>query len=305
MKLTYNLIDKNLKIYNEAREKFPIILDYENKTISRATMTKVGLINFADFHDFKMRLIDKGFEPIIKITYRKLKPLIIENTITERFKTYIKNRPQKQFIGIFNNYKKFNRLLEGRIISRNRRGDNRSHERIEGLTYSIIPILNYLISNDIEVSSSIFTNTSHLINNDIRWYIKTELEYDNIKIKEIELTKDLINNFIDIIEVSKIDFRKLNIDYITDTLVTRFKNLMKIKVGTNIKCQSIKNYTGFHKLSSLTEGKFYTVENSYIQQGHLTVMIRNDVDRLEWYDYILFEDMAIKREQLLEQLLSK
>ena len=293
MIITHDLIEKNIKTYNEAREIFPIILDYEKQNINKSTINKVGLEEFADFYDFKVRLKTNGFEAIDKITYRKLKPLIIENTTTERFKTYIKNRPQKQFIEICNNYKKFDRLLQGRIISRSRRRDNRSHERIEGLTHSIVPILNYLISNEIEVAS-VFESSQ--INNDTRWYLRTELKYDNVPVKEIELTKDIINNFIDVIDESKIDFRKLNIDYITDTLVTRFKSLMDIPKGTNIK--------SLHTNLRLTEGKLYGVENSYIQQGHLKVMVRNDDDRLEWYKYSSFEDMAIKRNELLNQLLS-
>ena len=57
-------------------------------------------------------------------------------------------------------------------------------------------------------------------------------------------------------------------------------------------------------VTGIAEGKLYGVENSYIQQGHLKVMVRNDDDRLEWYKYSSFEDMAIKRNELLNQLLS-
>lgn len=293
MKITYDLIEKNLKIYNEAREIFPIILDYENLTISRGTMFKLGLGDFADFRDFQLRLMEREFNPIGKVSYRQLKPLIIENTTTDRFKTYIKNRTQKQFIEICNDYKKFDRLLQGRVISRSRRRTNRSHERIEGITYSIVPLLNYIISNDIEVSD-VFR--AGIINHDTKWYIDAELKYDHIPIKEIELTKGIINNFVDVIEESKIDFRKLNLEYITDTLITRLKSLMDIPKDTNIKSLVTAN--------KLTKDKFYSVNNSYIQQGHLKVMVRNDDDRLEWYNYSLFEDMAIRRDELLNKLLS-
>ena len=296
--LTYENIEHNIQTYLEARELFPIIIDYENGLVNRTTLGRFGLSNFGDFYNFKKRQEQLGFSLVDEISYRKLKPLIVNQTVTGRFKSYIKNRTQKQFIEILSDYNKFDRLLNGRILYKGKRVTRRDSKKLEGLKYCIIPILNYIISNKVEVDKWILTNST--ITSDTRWYHQKLLEIKNVPKKEMELTKDMINTFIDVIDESEVDYRKLNIDYITDTLISKLKNLMEIPNGTSIK--SKVNLIGRYSTQALTKDKSYIVQGCHITQGKLRVMIKNDSDSLEYYDYSNFEDMALKREQLLNQL---
>lgn len=297
--MNYDNIKHNLKTYLKARELFPVIVDYENGLVNRTTLGRFGLSHFADFYNFKKRQEDCGFELIGEITYRKLKQLIVQNTISDRFKTYIKNRTQKQFIEILSDNDKFDRLLNGRIIYKGKRTTRRDTKRVEGLKYCVVPVMNFIISNGLEVDKWIMTNS--IISGDVRWYQQNLLEIKDVPKKEIELTKDMINTFIDVIDESEVDYRKLNIDYITDTLSSKLKGLMEIPNGTSIK--SKVDLIGRWSAQVLTKDKSYIVQGCHISGGKLRVMIKDDSDRLEYYDYNNFEDMALKREQLLNQLL--
>ena len=299
--MTYENIEHNIQTYLKARELFPVIIDYENGLVNRTTLGRFGLSSFADFYTFKKRKEEAGFSLTEEINYRSLKSIILKHTITERFKTYIKNRTQKEFIKILSDSDKFDRLLNGRILYKGRRTTRRDRQKVEGLQYCIVPIMNYIISNQIEVDNWSLTNQS--ITSDTRWYLSKVLEIKDVPKKVIELTKDMINTFIDVIDESEVDYRKLNIDYITDTLSTKLKNLMEIPNGTSIK--SKVNLTGRWSTQSLTKDKSYIVQGCHISAGKLRVMVKDDTDRLEYFDYSNFEDMALKREQLLNQLLGE
>ena len=298
--MKYENIEHNIKTYLEARELFPIIIDHENGLVNKHTLSRFGLSNFADFYQFKKKQEEKGFSLIDEISYRKLKPLIVKNTTTDRFKTYIKNRSQKEFIKILKDGDKFDRLLNGRVIYKGRRNTRRDHKKVEGLQYCIVPVINYILSNGLfnEIDKWITTNST--ITSDVRWYQEKILKFDDVPKKEMEITKDMIDNLINVLEESEIDYRKLNLEYITDTLSSKLKDLMEIPNGTTIKAKA--DLVGRWSTQALTKDKSYIVEGCHITHGKLRVMIKDDSDRFEYYDYRNFEDMALKREQLLNQL---
>lgn len=298
--MNYENIDHNIKTYLEARELFPIIIDHENGLVTRNTLSRFGLSHFADFYQFKKKQEERGFSLIDEISYRKLKPLIVNNTTTDRFKNYIKNRSQKQFIGILKDDVKFDRLLNGRIVYKGRRNTRRDFKRVEGLQYCIVPIINYILSNGLFSDINKWITTNSTITSDIRWYQEKILQFDDVPKKEMEITKDMIDNLINVLEETEVDYRKLNLDYITDTLSSKLKDLMEIPKGTTIK--SKVDLLGRWSTQSLTKDKSYIVEGCHITNGKLRVMIKDDCDRFEYYDYRNFEDMALKREQLLNQL---
>jgi hypothetical protein len=71
MKFTYEFIKENLRIYNEAKSKLPIISQYEKQEVSYNAMRTLKLEQFADFYNFiktetaKWRnvIIETGVEP--------------------------------------------------------------------------------------------------------------------------------------------------------------------------------------------------------------------------------------------------
>ena len=312
MKLNYELIKKNLATYAEAKELFPIISEYERGEVGSNVMRNIGLQYFAEFWDF-MKYNDK-FNPIIEgMTWRKLKTLIAESTQNVRLKKFFMNRTQRQFNEILMDGPQFDRLLNGRWVSKpalTRRGrmsyGRRGGESISGLKSCIVPLLNYIIQNNVEVYQDSkeyfyekFISQSQLINT-TRWYTVQELNFDSVPKREIDITRKLLGSFVEIMEETKIDFRKLNSEYIISSISNKIKNSMNVPNGTMLKC--LKDVPYGNKIS-LVANKSYEVRSSSLNSnGYLQVYMIDELNRSSWFPYSHFEDMAFHRDDLLSSL---
>jgi len=307
MKITYDIISKNIETYKEAKDIFPAITQFEENEIDYSALNSLGLGKFADFSMFLKRTKAQGFEPISGTkSFRVLKPIIVDKTTTERFKTFIKNRTQKKFEAIFTDNDLFDRLLNGPWKSRPQMRRNgrmgygtRKNERVEGFKDAIVPIINYIILNEIEVSNSIKDQDS--ISNQTKWYINEVLSFDKVPQKEIELTNKLLQTFSEVVEKERVDFRNLNINYVLSAISTKIKNAMKITNGTVLKCvKDLKTATGENLL---VKGQIYEVQGTYERNGFLTVYVINNQSKSNYYEYSYFEDVSMKRDDLLSMLL--
>jgi hypothetical protein len=307
MKITYDIIHKNLTTYSTAKEIFPAIEQFEKNEIDYSAMHSLGLAKFADFSMFLKFCHLHEFEPISSTkSFRTLKPIIVELTTTERFKTFIKNRTQKKFDSIFNDSDLFDRLLNGPWKSRPQMRRNgrmgygtRKNERVEGFKTAIVPIINYIILNELEVNKSLIEQDS--ISNQTKWYVGEVLSFDKVPQKEIELTNKLLQTFSEVVEKERVDFRKLNINYVMSAISTKIKNAMKIPNGTMLKC--IKELLATNQDKLLEEGKLYEVFGTYERNGFLTVYVKNEQGGSSYYEYSYFEDVSMKRDDLLSMLL--
>ncbi len=308
MKLTYDTINKNLTTYSTAKSIFPAIEQFEKNEIDHSAMHSLGLGKFAEFSMFIKYLKLHGFDPISNTkSFRALKPIIIDKTTTERFKTFIKNRTQKKFDAIFNDSDLFDRLLNGPWKSRPQMRRNgrmgygtRKNERVEGFRDAIVPIINYIILNELEINKSIIVQES--ISNQIRWYVDEVLSFDKVPQKEIELTNKLLQTFTEVVEKERVDFRKLNINYVMSAISTKIKSAMKIPKGTQLKC--VKELLAPNQVDKLLEkGKLYEVLGTYERNGFLTVYVNNENNMNNYYEYSYFEDVSMKRDDLLSMLL--
>lgn len=314
MKFSYDKIKENLRIYNEAKERLPIISDFETGKVSINIMRNVGLDKFADFYQFQKNIQDKNFTFIQALNYQEIKEIIINQTSSERFKTLIKNKSLKSFKKLIEeDSQTFDRLLNGRWLTKpgySNRGrrlyGRRSNECVEGFDKAFIPLLNWIISNDIDVCENkkvdIFKSfiEQDKYTSRIKWYTGIHLSLDNVPLKEIEITHNLLKSLIDFVEGSKIDFRKLNSDFIIESFQNKVKNLMIPENGTFIRSKfDFKSSAGSDRLTS---GKDYIIESSNIQSGFLRVLIIDDSGYRNWYDYREFEDKSIERDLLLNQL---
>jgi len=313
MKINYDSIKLNLATYKEAKSILPVIGEYEREEISSSVMRNLGLGKFAEFCDFLKQSEKSGFNPITEdITWRKLKLLISTNTKVDRLKKFVMNRTQKQFTELLNNNEDFDRLLNGRWIRKpgyTPRGrktyGRRSEVRIEGLDHCAVPLINYIILNDIEVFETDPNISSFILQDRLisvaKWYTFEKLDFDKVPKREIEVTKKLLDNFINIMSESHIDPRKLNLDYIISTISDKIKKSMIVPTGTIIKC--LRDVNNDYLKQVLTKDVSYSVRGSYIQSGYLKVSVTNDLGGSDYYDYANFEDMAIHREDLLRSLL--
>ena len=312
MKINYDLIKLNLATYQEAKSILPVISEYERDEIPSSVMRNLGLGKFASFCDFLKQSERSGFNPVEDTTWRKLKLQISTHTKAERLKKFVMNRTQKQFIELLNNAEDFDRLLNGRWVRKpgyTRRGrktyGRRSDVKVDGLEYCAIPMINYIILNDIEVfdgKPDILSFVSQdRLTSVTKWYTYERLEFDKVPKREIEITRKLIDNFINIMSESHIDPRKLNLDYIISTISDKIRKSMVVPNGTIIKC--LRDVNNDYRKQVLTKDVSYSVRGSYIQGGYLKVNVTNDLGGSDYYDYANFEDMAIHREDLLRSLL--
>jgi len=318
MKFNYEIIKKNLEIYNEAKSVLPIISEYERGEVNQYAIRNIGLKDFSEFADFLKMLSNNGFNPVMYCNWRQLKPLLIEHTKNSRLKKLIGNKTQNQFKSILKDGETFDRFLNGRWITKpgySNRGrrtyGRRGGECVESFSACIVPIINYLIQNDEEVydnSSIIFDSFSsqNKISNTLKWYTTKLLDLNVVPKREIDVTRTLLSNFVQLMEDSKIDFRKLNSDYIITSMSEKIKSLMSVPNGTMLKCIKSHQYTviGSQPRFSIIENNSYQVVSSNISNGFVRVLVLTEEGRSEWFDYSSFEDVAIHRDDLLSQLFS-
>ena len=298
MKITYDLIEKNLATFKEAKKQFPIIQKYIDGEVSSHALQSVGLQRFGTFYEFLKECETTNQNPIMKrMTWRKLKPILVENCKSERFKTYLKNRTENQFIEILKNQDKYDKLMNGRWLRRpsRRRSGRRSDECISSLKTHYVAIINYIIQKEIDIThSDTFGNI---------WYSRETLDMTNTFVREMKITESLMKGIVDVIEESKIDFKKLNLDYISNFVNTKLTNLMSIEKGTSLKCikDVTSNFNPGYKY--LKEGTYYTVESSQIRNGLLHVLVLTEQGRTEWHPFTNFEDVSFNRNSVLDSLL--
>ncbi len=305
MKFTYDSIKENIRIYNLAKEKLPVITKFENGEVSSNAMRYLGLEKFAEFYNFS-----KGKDLVRAISFKELKEVLVQNTKTQRFKTYLKNRTQKQFIKLLTeDAQTFDRLLNGRWITKpshyKRVRGRRDSQKIESFVTDFDKLINFIISNDIDTYNSTDGLTykafhqQDYFQHQINWYSQVILDIDSVPTREIDVTTELMNSLVNFIVDSDLDFRKLNSDFLIDTIQTKLRGLITIPNDTKIK--SIDDFTK-NGVSYLTKDEFYTVEGSTISYGYLRVWIKDNTGFKNYYDYKHFEDVSIQRDLLLKQL---
>ena len=167
--------------------------------------------------------------------------------------------------------------------------------------------INYVIENNIEVYSDSKDYKQHYskleyqsqIENSIKWYLTKELDFSNVPKREIDITRQMLSGLAQLVDDSKIDFRKLNSDYIIGTLSEKIVKLMKVPEGTRLKC--LNDYFEYTR-KSLTKDQYYEVRGSSMSDGYVTVLIKDDNDRTGWFKYSCFEDVQLHRNDLLDSL---
>jgi hypothetical protein len=312
MKLSYETIKHNLSLYEEARKTFPILKKYEQREITRTDLGLFKLSSFGEFYDFMEVLKNKGFNPVDFVTFKDLKKQIVDNTPNERFKSLISNMSKPKFIKLISSDgDKFDRLINGRWISKpkaNRRGrisyGRRSNEKVDGLSICFTQIINFVIINELDVYEGRTLSRNPFVeqNSKIKWYLE-KLSFEDVPKAELDITNSLVSNLIDMIEDTKLNFRKFNVDFINNSISSKIKKMMLISEGTSIKCceDVFSNYSTNRKI--LTSGNYYEVKGSYISGGMLQVKVTDDMGHPANLPFKHFEDVQLKRNNLLDDLL--
>ena len=305
MKIAYDIINKNIEVYAEAKSSFPAIEQWERGEVGMYAMQSLGLTDFANFHSFLKRTSESGYSPVMQVKWKDLKQMICDKTSTERFKTFIKNRTQKKFDALLSDAETFDRIMNGSWKCKPRTKRNgrvtlgtRNYERMEGLEYAIIPIINYVMANDVELFKDFGDQSA--IHADIQWYTYKSLNFDSVPKREIEITNRLLTAFSETLERDRIDFRKLNIEYVVSAIGERIKKAMNIPAGKMLKCVMKKNDN--YGKQELIEGKYYEVASCSSRSGYFMVGVKCELGYIAHCRYSHFEDMGTHRDDLLSSL---
>jgi len=307
MKLTSEVISVNLDRLEKAQKEFPTLSEYQrvmelkngdsldqylinlSRTLKEECLS-YGLRPYVDFIDFIVESKIKGQEIFYKkkIKNKEFQDILVSNAIDDDAKKSFKSKSKKSF-EILINSKKWDLFIAN--VSNRRRYSNRRYNN--NLRYSDAIISNYVIQNQIEVSSECV--------NRINKHYLYAIPVPDLTIKsEINRTKEIIDFIINKLSESGTDFRKVNYDHLTKTLNTELKNrMLTIERGEKIKCVEISP-----DVSELTINKVYDVISKSIENGILKVSVSNDSGNNRSYNYRLFETVSNLRNSALDELLN-
>lgn len=313
MKITYDIIKHNLTIYEEARQTFDVLKKYELGEVTRNDLSLFNLSDFGEFYDFIKLLKETGHEPVQFITFKDLKNKIFEKTNNVRFANLVKNMSKPKFVKMLTEEgAKFDRLFNGRWLTKpkvNRRGrvlsGRRSADSVEGFNSCFVQLINWIIINEIDVYDTYditykkFTEQS---NYKIKWYLN-KLNFDKVPKEELEVSDKLISNLFDLIEDTKLNFRKFNTDFIINRISSKIKAMVLIPVGTMVKCKEDQFHPYNTAIKVLTSNNYYEVKYSYLNTGFLYVRVIDDRGQSQNFPFSIFEDVQLRRGSLLDELL--
>lgn len=311
MKITSEIIQKNLIVLEKAKKFFPKLSTYQSLRESTFLLDKEGKRFSSEYYEIesKLNLIREEFR-IYKInSYIDFIDYIYDSKKFEQEIFYSKKIKNTEFQDLLTKYsiddvvkKPFSKMTKStfsKFINSKRwdlfSGDYRprtSKKRYADNMFRVSALIaNYCIQNEIEVQES----------NRIRSWYRNLLPEPNLQIKnEIEKTKSIIDFIIEKFKSNDSDFKKLNLDHLMDSIKSELKSrMLSIDKNEQIKCIDVTEF----EINQLTLGKVYQVKDLKIDSGILKVSIKNDQDMDRFYFYRQFESVKDLRNNFLDELL--
>lgn len=278
MKLSLDIAKRNLQILEEVKKEITLLQEYEDGLVSRSTLDHVGLRDFLNLIDLKNAAKLRGIKLIYDevITYKDLMTKFLELNHNQKSKRIFSRKTQNQFNDVWNDYK----LL--------RRYKNGSNESYTPAIYDCEPLIfNYLVQNNIEVCGDYIFAHREL------W--SSVLTKPKFYSRELNMTKEFIELFMEFSQKSNIDLRKCNVKSLTNELNLKLSKLMFIEEGLQVKCVNPTN--GF------TVDNLYFVQNSKVNyNGFLEILLESDNNQTFYVPYSNFEEVSRKRDDILRQI---
>jgi hypothetical protein len=303
MKVTLDIINKNLETLEKAKEIFPLVkqywellefkyqgdqtIDVEDKIIElRREGRAFGIYHYIEFIEFifnttyyEQKLIYHN-----KIKVKEFGEILSKNAYDSDAKKSLKNKNKKTFEALINS-KKWD-VFAGKVRSRN---NSRWYDNFQK---SASIIANFCYQNEIEIS----TINLYRIN---KFYVEHLKEPDTSIMDEVLRTKSIVDFIIQKISDSGLDFRKVNQSHLLETLKVEFKNrILKIDNGETIKCINIGDKPG------LTVGQVYRVKDKRLDDDILRVQVENDNGASVFYNFRFFETVNNLRNSTILDILS-
>lgn len=278
MILTYENIKYNLELLEEVKKEYPILQDFEDDKVSRDSLSNVGLDSFVEFITFIKQSKNTGNQKLIydnTISFRELKLKVAELTHTDKVKNIFLKKNKEDFIKVFVDYK---------VNRRYTKCSNASY--CSGLESGISTIVNFFIQNGIDVYDGYLRGGHYYLN---------KLKKPSLFSRELKMTQDFIDEFINYSKEKDLDLRKCNIKSLTSELNHRLRSMMKIESGLLVKC--------IKQRKSFTLDKLYLVEESRVgYNGYLEVKVTDDLGVDSFIPYTLFEEVSRQRDDIFKEL---
>lgn len=278
MKISLETIKSNLSLLDEVKLEYPILQDYEDGKISRDSISNIGLDSFINLIEFIKTCNSVGLKPIYdeKIKFTDLKSKFLLLNKMDYSNSIFKNKTRKKFHEMWGDYEKHKRY---------KGSQNKSYA--PGLVICEPMIINYLCQNDIEIYGEYAFHWRNI------YFDK--LVKPKFYSRELKMTQDFINCFIEYAKSSNLDLRKCNLRALTTELNHKLKEFTKIEEGLQVTCIS--------DISEFEIDKVYTVIDSRINYyGYTEIKLKNDKGELRFVPYSSFEEISRKRDDILNQL---
>jgi hypothetical protein len=274
--INLDTINYNLQLLEEVKKEYPILQDYQDGKVLYDSVSNVGLDQFVSLVDLIKSCGKYGIELVYtkKIRYREIKLKIVEFTSSDKAKSIFKNKTQEDFKKIYTDFKHNRRYT---------RSINQSY--CSALEYLQPLFLNFFVQNSIEFNKDFFN---------CPFYFR-KLSKPQLYSRELKMTQDLLDMFIEFTTTQDFDLRKCNIKSFTSELNSRLKRLMKIDQGLLVKC--------INPINHFTIGNHYEVQDSRINySGFLEIRLTDDRNNTQYVSYSPFEEVSRQRSDILKEL---
>jgi len=276
MILTTEIIKLNLEILEDVKKEFPILQDFQDGKIQQETVNSIGLDLFVSFINFIRSSESSGMSLLYekKITYRDVKKKIVEQSRGEKPKSIFSKKKEEDFIKVFNDQS---------VNRRYTRSQNQSY--CSGLERSEPIILNYFIQKSITFSESFFKNN---------FYFR-KLEKPKFYSRELKMTQQFIDLFIDYSKNQDFDLRKCNIKSLITELNSRLRPMMRIDTDLQVKCiRDLKRFT--------VENTYQVLDSRINYYGFVEIKLQDDNGDINYVPYSNFEEISRQRSDIFKEL---
>lgn len=313
MKITSEIIQRNLIILEKAKKSFPKLKIYEELLKSIEDISSNGgrfsdeYINlekeknylkeefrayridfYADFIDFIEQT--KKFNQEVfyskKITNKHFQQIISTLAIDDQVKEYLSKKTKSTF-------KRFLHSRKWDLYTGNQRSSRSRAFYVDNLYRSSAIIANYCIQNEIEIDDLHKHKIKH-------WYRTLLSEPESQALNEIDKTSKVIDLIIKGFEENEFDIKKINLEHLILSIKNKFtEKMMVLNKNEKIKCVEVSEIDS----NLLTLNKVYEVLDLKIYRGVLKVKVIDDAGFETYFFYRNFESIKDIRDVFLDDIL--
>jgi len=281
MILEISTIKENLNNLDNFLESYPIFRDLQDGRVLESSLYGIGFDSVISFMKFKRESEKNGMHLLYdrRVSYLEVKRKIVELNSNLDSSRIFSNKSEKSFIGMWKDFKIVNRYTKHR---------NKSFAC--GLKNAFPIIYNYLSQNKIDVDYYI----KSFGNLDFGYYTM-KFQMPSLYSREMNMTKNLVQEFIKYVKNDDLDLRKCNIKTLTSELKSELVKIAIVDPGSQLKC--ISDYSGI-----TVNNHYKNIKSQVNNNGFVDVQIINDSGKEIWCPYSVFEEVSRNRQDILKNL---